>query len=73
MPEQVKYFAFSQRQLDFQKDLYRKIGKLYINKYVIYNGNKYQYTEILGNASDSKYTDAKIVASGTLSTMKYTE
>lgn len=69
--ENIKYFMFSVSQLDFQKSIKTKLGKQYINKYVFFNGKKYQYTEILDDPSKSKYSDVKTVAYGNINNMKY--
>lgn len=70
MAEQIKYYMFSLSQLDFQKKIAKKRKTKITERYVIKNGSKYQYTEVLSDPTKSIYTDAKVVASGTAITTK---
>lgn len=65
------YFMFSRNQLEFQKKMYEKIAKDYPNKYVMYNGNRLQYTQVVADPTSCKYADAQIIAHGLLTQMKY--
>lgn len=68
----VKYFIYSEEQLKFRKQLEGKINKKFMSGIVYVKGVKKAFTELCNTENGSKYTDAKVVASGELSKMKYT-
>lgn len=67
----VKYFLYSETQLKMRKEVEAKMGKKFIVGQVIVNGIRKPFTE-LSSTSSSRYSDAKIVAQGEVSLMKYT-
>lgn len=67
----VKYFLYSETQLKMRKEVEARMGKKFIVGQVIVNGIRKPFTE-LSSTSSSRYSDAKIVAQGEVSLMKYT-
>ena len=67
----MKYFIFSVEQLRLMKETDLKIGKIFTPGKVLVNGSYSNYTEILDDPKKSRFSDAKVVASGDLSKMKY--
>lgn len=67
----VKYFLYSETQLKMRKEVEARMGKKFIVGQVIINGIRKPFTE-LSSTSSSRYSDAKIVAQGEVSLMKYT-
>lgn len=67
----TKYFLYSSEQLKFRKAVEEKMGKKFRVGHVIVNGAKKPFTE-LSSSPISRFADAKIVASGDDTTMKYT-
>lgn len=68
---QIKYFIYSSEQLKFRREVELKMGKKFRVGHVIVNGVKKPFTE-LSPVSTSRYADAKVVASGDPTLMKYT-
>ena len=67
----VKYFFYSAEQLKLRVQLEKRRGKIFNVGHVIVNGTKKPFTE-LSTKDTSIYPDAKLVASGEISVMKYT-
>ena len=65
----VKTFVFSQTQ---QLELKKLYGKNYTFGHVIVNGQKKIYTDILSDASKSRFSDARVLITGELSKIQYT-
>ena len=68
---QIKYFLFSREQMEFMKKMEAVRGKRFKTGTVIVNGVRKPYTE-MSNSSNSRYTDAQLVAKGDISNMRYT-
>lgn len=68
---QIKYFLFSREQMEFRKSMEAKQGKKFKVGTVIVNGVRKHYTE-MSDSGVSNYSDAKIVAHGDISKIKYT-
>ena len=66
-----RYFIYSSEQMAFQKKMEEKTGKTYYVGTVIYRGKRVSFTE-LSRTGKSIYSDAKIVAEGDFTKMKYT-
>ena len=66
-----KYFLYSSQQLEFQKKIESNMGKAYQPGVVFTRGTKKSFTE-MNETGKSTYSDAKVVAEGEESTMKYT-
>lgn len=71
MVQNYKYFIYSSEQLKFKEKMEAKMGKKFKVGTVIYKGKKRSFTE-LSNTGKSNYSDAKIVAEGDITTIKYT-
>lgn len=67
----IKYFLYSSEQLKFRKDVEAKMGKKFRVGHVIVNGVRKPFTE-LSSTPKSRYPDAKIVAEGDPTLMRYT-
>lgn len=67
----IKYFLYSTDQLKFRKEVEAKMGKKFMVGHVIVNGVKKPFTE-LSSSPNSRFTDAKVVAQGDPSIMRYT-
>lgn len=66
-----KYFFYSSEQLKFRRQMEEKMGKKFIVGQVIVSGVRKPFTEMSSSPS-SRYPDAKLVAEGDPSTMRYT-
>ena len=66
-----RYFIYSSEQMAFQKKMEEKVGKTYYVGTVIYRGKRVSFTE-MSKTGNSTYSDAKIVAEGDYTKMKYT-
>ena len=66
-----KYFIYSETQLNLRKEVEKKMGKKFMVGHVIVNGIRKPFTEI-SSSETSRYSDAKVVASGEISLMRYT-
>lgn len=66
----TKYLRFSNTQKKVLQDIANKMGRVYKGKFVIYNGVKREYTEMLEESSVSLYSDSELVASGDPDNMK---
>ena len=67
-----KYFFFSLEQMKERSDTYDKMNKTYIPGSVVYNGATYDYTSMVDTSVLPRYSDARLVAEGNVSTMVYT-
>ncbi len=66
----TKYFLYSSEQLQLRKEIELKIGKKFKAGMVIVNGVRKPFTE-LSSKPISRFADAKVVASGDITLMKY--
>lgn len=66
-----KYFLFSPSQLRFRKETELKMGKRFKAGWVIVNGVKTPFTELSSENKSKLYSDAKVVAYGDTTKMKY--
>ena len=67
----TKYFLYSNEQLKLRKEVEARMGKKFIVGTVIVNGTRKPFTE-LSSTEKSRYSDAKIVAEGDPTIMRYT-
>lgn len=67
----TKYFIYSSEQLKLRKSIEEKLGKRFTVGHVIADGVKKPFTE-LSSTSTSRFSDAKVVAQGDPTLMKYT-
>ena len=67
-----KYFIFSATQLRERTAIERNIGRAFKPGEVVVGPRRLQFTE-LNNTGTSRYSDAKIVAEGEESAIKYTK
>lgn len=67
----TKYFYYSSEQLKFRKQMEEKMGKKFVVGQVIVNGVRKPFTE-MSSATSSRYPDAKLVAEGDPSVLRYT-
>lgn len=68
----TRYFLYSTEQFNLRKSVEEKMGKRFKVGHVIVDGVRKPFTEISASPI-SKYADAKVVASGDIATMRYTE
>lgn len=67
----IKYFIFSATAYKLKQDLFNKLGKIYKPGEVLVNGIYKQFTEIVNEPNESRFSDAIIVASGDIREIKY--
>lgn len=67
----TKYFLYSSEQLKFRKNIELKMGKKFRVGHVIVDGVRKPFTE-LASQPISRFSDAKVVAQGDPTLMKYT-
>ena len=67
----IKYFYYSSEQLKFRRQMEGKMGRKFSVGHVIVNGVRKPFTEIT-SVPKSRYADAKLVAKGEESTIRYT-
>lgn len=68
-----RYFLYSQNQHKVRVEAESRINKQYVPGQVLVNGRWKSYTEISTEASNNRFADAIVVASGNLEDMKYTK
>ena len=66
------YFIYSEQQEKMRKEVESKIGRVFNCGTVVVNGMRKPFTEI-STKEVTRYPDAKIVASGYKSKIKYTD
>ena len=71
MAADYRYFFYSSEQMQFQEKMETKQGKNYKVGTVIYKGKRRNFTE-MSRTNTSRYSDAKLVAEGDISRIKYT-
>lgn len=67
-----RYFMYSQNQAKLKREIAEKLGRRLELGTVIVKGEQKLFTEIVINPDNIRYSDAQIVASGDIRTMKYT-
>lgn len=65
------YFIFSSEQYELKKKVEAKLGRRYNPGWVIQNGKRKLYTDIVTDLTSIKYTDYIIQAQGLLKEIKY--
>lgn len=68
----TKNFFYSYEQLLMRKNIELSMGKKFKVGHVVVNGTRKPFTEMTSSAQ-SRFPDAKLVASGDPTTMNYTE
>lgn len=68
-----RYFVFSRTQMEVLKDRYERLGKDIEFGKVIVGGIKKEYTDILLDMSQAKYSDSIKVAEGDIRRIIYTK
>lgn len=68
-----RYFIFSVDQLKRDREIADKMNRVYKPKFVVFNGEKYQYTEMSISKENIRFSDYKIVAYGDIENMCYGE
>ena len=71
--KRFRYFLYSQSQHKTRTETEKNIGRQYVPGKVLTNGRWKDYTEISTSASNNRFADAKVVASGYLEDMNYTQ
>ena len=69
----IRYFMFSKTQMVKKKEIEANIGRTYVPKTVIVNGTSKEYTEILDDPNKSRFSDAIVIISGDIDTIRYTK
>lgn len=67
----TKYFIYSSEQLKFRREIEAKMGKRFTVGHVIVDGIKKPFTE-LSPVPTSRFADARVVAEGDPTLMRYT-
>lgn len=62
---------FSANQLSKDTEIYKKVGKTYLKKYVIVKGKKVQYTDIVAELKLMKFSDSKTIIKGKKSELTF--
>ena len=68
----TKYFFYSYEQLQMRKQVELRMGKKFKVGHVVVNGVRKPFTEQTSSPK-SRFSDAKLVASGDPTTMVYTD
>lgn len=68
----IKYFFFSNKQLEFFRSQEAKMGKVYKPGQVIVKGATKPFTEMSNNSTLVRFPDAKLVISGDIENIKFT-
>lgn len=68
-----RYFIFSQQQMNLRIDIESKLGVKPKFGTVIVNGSPKIFTDILVDMSTSRFGDSKILITGDIRKIKYTE
>lgn len=68
----TKYFFYSYEQLLMRKNIEHSMGRKFKVGHVVVDGVRKPFTELTAS-SKSRFSDAKLVASGDPTTMNYTE
>ena len=68
----IKYFFYSNEQLNMRKQVESGMGKKFKVGHVVVNGVRKPFTE-MSSSDKSRYADAKLVTQGDPTTMIYTE
>lgn len=71
MNNNYKYFMFSATDAKSKAEIAKKIGKDYHPGEVLTNGIYKQFTEIVDNPTNTRFTDSVIVTSGDIREMIY--
>lgn len=67
----MKYFLFSSKQLEFRREIEKKMGKNFNPGWVIVNGVRADFTEISDTSTSRRFSDAKVVAYADISKVRY--
>lgn len=74
--EPVKVFVYSEMQVDEEKSVCRKVGKIFTCGSVVNGHSRDQFSKIINeseiDAMSNQYPDTKIIVKGKLSAIKYT-
>lgn len=68
---EISYFIFSDSQYSSKEDRAKRINKKFSSGLVLVNGNWKQYTDIVTNLDNLKFSDSVVITSGIKSEMKY--
>ena len=69
----MRYFIYSVQQMKIKREVESRLGKDLVLGTVIVNGMQKQFTEIVTDLANVRYSDATIVAYGDIRKMNYTE
>ncbi len=67
----IKFFMFSSSQMKMRKEVEAKLGKVYNPSLVLVNGEYKQYTEMVNDPKNARFSDSIIVTSGDIRHIKY--
>ena len=68
----MRYFIYSPSQMKIRRDIERKLGRNLVLGTVIVKGEQKQYTEIVSDLQNVRYSDAEIVTYGDIREIVYT-
>jgi len=69
----LRYFVFSQQQMELKKSVELKLGRKATFGTVIVNGSPKVYTDVLASMSTSRFGDAVVLTSGDIRSISYTD
>ena len=76
LEEPVKVFVYSELQIDEEKEVCKKVGRIFACGSIAIGHTRDQYSKIINeselDAMSNRYPDTKIIFRGKLSNVKYT-
>ena len=69
----MRYFMYSTEQMKLKRTIEKRLGRDLVLGTVIVKGEQKQYTEIVTDPKNVKYSDAEIVVYGDIRELKYTD
>ena len=67
-----RYFVYSQEQKKLNEDIFKKANKTYKPGSILVRGKQRQFTDILLDMKQSKYSDVQIIAQGDIRSFTFT-
>lgn len=67
-----RYFVYSKEQKELNEKIFKKANKTYKTGSILVRGKQRQFTDILLNMEQSKYSDVQIVAQGDIRSFTFT-
>lgn len=67
-----RYFVYSSEQKKLNEELYKKANKVYTPGIILIRGKQRQFTDILLDIKQSKFSDVQIIAQGDIRSFTFT-